>query len=300
VTSAAPANFLDPALLGRISDLQLLARTVVEGFMHGMHRSPRKGFSVDFAQHRQYQPGDDLRRIDWKAFARTDKFYIKEYEADTNAGVVFALDASGSMNFGSGSVTKFDYGRFLIASLAWLSQHQGDRVGLITFTDGLAEVIPPSTRHLQLMLHTLGAAQATGVGQLKTSLDRIAHITPRAGIVVIVTDCYEDPSVIARAASVIRARRHDVIVFHLIDPAERDLPGNDAAIFEDLESGARIPLRPGELRTRYRSVMDAHRRDLSDRLTGAGIDYVPVEIDKPLDRALYAYLDARLAKGRVR
>ena len=245
MTSAAPATFLDPALLARISDLSLLAHTVVEGFMHGMHRSPRKGFSIDFAQHRQYQQGDDLRRIDWKAFARTDKFYIKEYEADTNAGVVFALDASGSMNFGSGAVTKFDYARFLIASLAWLSQHQGDRVGLITFTNGLAEVIPPSTRHLQLMLHTLGAARAEGAGALRESLDRIAHVTPRAGIVVLVTDCYEDPAVVARSVALIRARRHDVILFHLIDRAERDLPGSDAAIFEDLESGVRMPLRPG-------------------------------------------------------
>jgi uncharacterized protein (DUF58 family) len=300
VASAAPATFLDPALLARISDLSLLARTVVEGFMHGMHRSPRKGFSIDFAQHRQYQAGDDLRRIDWKAFARTDKFYIKEYEADTNAGVVFALDASGSMNFGSGALTKFDYGRFLIASLAWLSQHQGDRVGLITFTDGLAEVIPPSTRHLQLILHTLGAAHATGAGQLKESLDRIAHVTPRAGIVVLVTDCYEDPAVVARSVALIRARRHDVILFHLIDPAERDLPGNDAAIFEDLESGARMPLRPGELRTKYRTLMDAHRRELAERMTGAGVDYVPLATDKPLDAALYAYLDARLARSRVR
>ncbi len=195
MTSTAPATFLDPALLARISDLSLLARTVVEGFMHGMHRSPRKGFSIDFAQHRQYQAGDDLRRIDWKAFARTDRFYIKEYEADTNAGVVFALDSSGSMNFGSGALTKFDYGRFLIASLAWLSQHQGDRVGLITFTDGLAEVIPAvdaaPPAHVP---YARRGARATGAGALKESLDRIAHVTPRAGIVVIVTDCYEDPA----------------------------------------------------------------------------------------------------------
>lgn len=300
MTGPAPATFLDPALLGRIGDLALLARTVVDGFMHGMHRSPRKGFSIDFAQHRQYQLGDDLRRIDWKAYARTDRFYIKEYEADTNAGVVFALDASASMDFGSGSVTKFDYGRFLIASLAWLSQRQGDRIGLITFTDGLAEVIPPSTRHLQLILHTLARARATGVGQLKPSLDRIAHITPRAGIVVLVTDCYEDPAVIARSAAVLRARRHDVIVFHLIDRAERELPGTDAAIFEDLETGTRIPLRPSDMRTRYRALLESHRQELSDRLVGAGVDYVPVDTDKPLDHALYAYLDARLARSRVR
>jgi uncharacterized protein (DUF58 family) len=300
VTSAAPATFLDPALLARISDLPLLARTVVEGFMNGMHRSPRKGFSIDFSQHRQYQPGDDLRRIDWKAFARTDRFYIKEYEADTNAAVTFALDASGSMDFGSGAVTKFDYGRFLIASLAWLSQKQGDRVGLITFKDGLADVIPPSTRHLQLMLHTLGHTKASGVGQLKTSLERIAHISTRAGIIVLVTDCYENPDVIGRAVDVLRARRHDVILFHLIDPAERDLPGAAVATFEDLESGVRIPLRPNEMRPKYRKLVEDHRKAVADRMTGAGADYVAVEVDKPLDATLYAYLDARLARSRVR
>lgn len=300
MTSAAPATFLDPALLARIGDLSLLARTVVEGFMHGMHRSPRKGFSIDFAQHRMYQPGDDLRRIDWKAFARTDRFYIKEYEADTNAGVVFALDASGSMGFGSGAVTKFDYARFLIASLAWLSQRQGDRVGLITFTDGLAEVVPPSTRHLQLILHTLGRSHASGTGQLKESLERIAHVTTRTGIVVLVTDCYEDPEVIGHAVDVLRARRHDVIVFHLIDPAERDLPDMAVATFEDLETGVRLPIRPEEMRGRYQAVFTAHRKALSERLTAAGADYVAIETDEPLDHALYAYLDARLARSRVR
>jgi uncharacterized protein (DUF58 family) len=204
------------------------------------------------------------------------------------------------MDYGSKGVTKFDYGRFLIASLAWLSQHQGDRVGLITFKEELAEVIPPSTRHLNLMLHTLARSQATGAGQLKSSLEKIAHITPRAGIIVLATDCYEDPAVIGRAVDVLRARRHDVILFHLIDKAERDLPGTDAAIFEDLESGARLPLRPGDMRAKYRALIDAHRREIQDRLVVAGADYVPVETDKPLDAALYSYLDARLARGRVR
>lgn len=300
MTSTAPVNFLDPAVLGRIGDLALLARTVVEGFMHGLHRSPRKGFSTDFAQHRQYQPGDDLRFIDWKAFARTDKFYLKEYEADTNSAVIFALDASGSMDFKTGPVTKFDYGRFLIAALAWLSQHQGDRVGLMTFTDGIAEVIPPSSRHLQLVLHTLGRSHASGVGQLNASLTSIAHLTPRAGIIVLVTDCYEDPQVIGQAVDVFRARKHDVILFHLIDPAERELPGRAASTFEDAESGVRIPLRPEDLRIKYRTLMDTHRRALSERMTAAGADYVEVDTARPLDHALYSYLDLRLARGRVR
>ncbi len=139
---SAPQSFLDPALLARISDLSLLARTVVDGFMHGQHRSLRKGSSMDFAQHRSYQPGDDLRRVDWRVLGRTDRYYVKEFEADTNASVIFALDASASMGFGSGKVNKYDYGRFLIASLAWLSQHQGDRVGLATFTGELVDVVP--------------------------------------------------------------------------------------------------------------------------------------------------------------
>jgi uncharacterized protein (DUF58 family) len=300
MTSTAPATFLDPALLARIGDLALLARTVVEGFMHGMHRSPRKGFSIDFAQHRGYQPGDDLRRIDWKAFARTDKFFVKEYEADTNAGVVFALDTSGSMDFGSKGVTKFEYGRMLIASLAWLSQRQGDRVGLMTFTDGIADLVPPSTRHLQLILHTLARTQPSGVGQLKASLHSLAHLTPRAGIVVLVTDCYEDPAALGSSVGSLRARGHDVILFHLIDPAERDLPGGSAATFEDAESGTRIPLRPDELRAKYRTLVDAHRKDVAERCVAAGVDHVAVETDQPLDHALYAYLDARLARSRVR
>jgi len=145
MTATAPAAFLDPALLARIGDLPLLARTVVDGFMHGLHRSRRVGLSLDFAEHRAYQPGDDIRRIDWRVFGRTDRFYLKEYEADTNASVIFALDASGSMDFGSGPLTKFDYGRFLAASLAWLSQRQGDRVGLVTFAGDLLDVVPPST-----------------------------------------------------------------------------------------------------------------------------------------------------------
>ena len=145
MTGIAPASFLDPAILARIGDLALLARTVVDGFMAGMHRSAKKGLSIDFAEHRQYQPGDDLRRIDWRAYGRTDRYYIKEYEADTNASVMFALDATGSMDFGTVSYTKYEYGRMLVAALAWLSQRQGDRVGLAVLRRGQADVIPPST-----------------------------------------------------------------------------------------------------------------------------------------------------------
>ncbi len=295
----APASFLDPALLARIDDLALLARTVVDGFMHGQHRSMRKGSSLDFAQHRSYQPGDDLRRIDWRVYGRTDRFYIKEYDADTNASVVFALDASGSMDFGS-PVTKFDYGRFLIASLAWLTQHQGDRVGLATFTTDIADVVPPTVRHLQLLLHTLGRAKPGGKSRLSEAVDRVGRLTMRTGIVVLVSDCYESPEAFGRSVSALRMFGHDVIVFHVVDAGERDLPGEMPATYEDAETGALLPLRPGVLRDKYRALLSAHHEALQARVAGAGADYVRVETDKPLDASLHAYLDSRLARSRVR
>ena len=296
----APASFLDPALLARISDLALLARTVVDGFMHGQHRSMRKGSSTDFAQHRAYQPGDDLRRIDWRLLGRTDRFYMKEFEADTNASVIFALDSSASMDYGSGGVTKYDYGRFLIASLAWLSQAQGDRVGLATFKGDIVDVVPPSVRHLQLLLHTLGRSKATGAGSLATPVQRLAHMTSRAGITVLVTDCYESPEELGRCADALRMRGQDLIIFHVVDAAERDFPFTAAATFEDSESKTRIAVRPDDLRKRYLEQARAHHAAVAKRLIASGADYVRVDTDQPLDRALHAYLDRRLARSRVR
>ena len=232
----AKETFLDPALLARIADLPLIARTVVDGFMHGLHRSAKKGLSLDFAEHRQYQPGDDLRRIDWKAYARTDRFYVKEYEADTNAGVLFALDVTGSMDYASGAVNKFAYARMLVAALAWLTQRQGDRVGLATFSDRLVEMIPPSTRHLQLLLHALGRAKPTGEGKLPLAIDRVADVATRPGIVVLVTDCYDEPAALGRSVDALRG-------FH-----EQGLPGavDGAFEFPDLHVLANLPVRPAD------------------------------------------------------
>jgi uncharacterized protein (DUF58 family) len=225
---------------------------------------------------------------------------VKQYEADTNTGVIFALDASASMDFGSGAITKFHYGRALVASLAWLSQRQGDRVGLVTFAQDLVEVVPPSTRHLQLVLHALGRARAGGAGRLTASLERAARLTARSGIVVVVTDCYDDPQAIGRAVDGLRARGHEAIVFHLIDPHERDFPFSEPATFEDAETGTRLPIRPDELRPRYQRLLSAHREELARRLAASGVDYTAIETDRPLDHALYAYLDHRLARSRIR
>lgn len=289
----APAAFLDPALLARLSDLELLARTVVDGFMAGVHRSVRKGSSLDFAEHRAYQPGDDLRRVDWRLHARTDRYYVKQYEADTNVSTWFALDTSASMDFTTHAVTKFDYARFLVASLAWLSRSQGDRVGLVTMGNDLGEVIPPSARHLQRILHTLARTPAAGRGRLLETLDRVAHVTTRAGVVVVVSDCYEPADRLGRALDTLRARGHDVILFHPADPGERELTFAAPLTIEDAELGLRLPLRPAELRTQYAAAFAAHRKALGDRLAAARVDYVALDTAEPLDRALHAYLDLR-------
>lgn len=300
MTATAPAAFLDPALLARIGDLPLLARTVVDGFLHGLHRSRRVGLSLDFAEHRPYQPGDDIRRIDWRVFGRTDRYYVKEYEADTNASVIFAVDASASMDFGSGAITKFDYARFLAASLAWLSQRQGDRIGLVTFSEDLLDVVPPSTRHLQRLLHTLGRSRAAGAGRFAPILERAARLMTRAGIVVVISDCYEDPGLVRHSLGALRGRGHDVILFHVQDPAERELPGEAPVTFEDAESGERLPLRPEVLRPRYQAEVEAHRRALARLLGQDRVDYVPLVTTQPLDHALHSYLENRLATSRVR
>ncbi len=297
----APATgFLDPAVLARIGDLELLARTVVQGFMHGLHRAPRLGHSTDFAEHRPYQPGDDIRRIDWRVYGRTDRYYVKEFEADTNASVVLAIDVSGSLDFGTAGVTKFEYARMLAASLAWFSQRQGDRVGLVLYADGIREYVPPSTRHLSLVLHTLERARPSGVAGGAEAIPAISELLTRTGITVFLSDWYAEPAAVRQALGSIRARGHDVIAFHLLDPAERTLPFDEAASFEDLETGDRLPVVPSALREKYRTLYETHLTELARELARAGVDYSPAPVDVPLDRALHEYLARREALARVR
>lgn len=293
-------GFLDPAVLARIGDLTLVARTVVEGFMHGLHRAPRLGHSTDFAEHRPYQPGDDIRKIDWRVYGRTDRHYIKEFEADTNASVVFAIDVSRSMDFGTAGVTKWQYARMLAGALAWFSQHQGDRVGLVLYADRIVEYVPPSTRHLSLLLHTLERATPHGVSSGVAPIGQITELLGRTGITVFLSDWYLEPDGAREALGQVRVRGHDVVAFHLLDPAERTLSFGDAAPFEDLESGDRLSIVPETQRQAYQELINAHCRSLSDRLAGAGVDYHLIDTAQPLDLALFQYLRQRELLGRVR
>jgi uncharacterized protein (DUF58 family) len=233
-------------------------------------------------------------------YGRTDRYYVKEFEADTNAAVVLALDVSRSMDFGTGEVTKIDYGRMLAATLAWFSQRQGDRIGLVLYADRIVEYVPPSTRHLSLVLHTLVRARPVGVAGGTEAVPAISELLARTGITVFISDWYVEPEEVRRSLGNVRARGHDLIAFHLFDQAERTFSYSAAASFEDLETEARLPVVPDAFRERYRALYEAHLGSLVDELRRGGIDYAPVDTASPLDHALYQYLARREALARVR
>ena len=299
--SAIPgARFVDPTVLARIGNLELVARSVVDGFINGIHRSPYFGASVDFAEHRGYVPGDDIRRVDWRLYARTDRYYIKEYEADSNANFAVLLDISKSMGFGSRGITKLDYARLLAGCLTYLVHRQRDRVGLVAFDDDIVEHVPPSAKHLDVVLHKLDAARAKRPGRLGPPLRKLAEHFGRRGIVVVISDLYEEPQEVLDALGLIRFRGNDVILFHVLDPAEIDFTFEDASSFEDLESGEQLPVVPDALREQYRAMIREHIAALTTKASEQRVDYTMLNTSVPLDYALFAYMSARDRLSRTR
>jgi uncharacterized protein (DUF58 family) len=293
-------RFIDPDVLTRIDNLELVARGVVDGFISGLHRSPMLGMSVDFAEHRSYMPGDDVRRIDWRLFARTDRLYVKEFEADTNANLHLLLDISRSMDFGSSSVTKLEYAKFLAASLAYLSRRQRDRIGLITFDNKIIETIPPSIRHFNTVLHALDRMTAGGAGNYRDPLAKIALNLGRRSLVVLISDLYDTPERLLGAINQLRYRGNDLIVFHLLDPLELNLELGGTTSVEDLESGVNLPIETAQYRDSYRQLIRDHRAEL-ERCFGANqIDYIFADISQPLDHILFRYLSDRERQNRTR
>ena len=295
-----PYSFLDPQVLARIDNLELLARTVVDGFINGLHRSPYLGLSIDFAEHRPYMPGDDIRRIDWRVFGRTDRFYVKQFEADTNANFLVILDVSRSMDYASGGITKLDYSRYLAACLSYFSRQQRDRVGLATIDNDIIEMVPPSAKHLEIVLHTIERVRPGGSGGLEPPLRKVAEAIKRRSIVALISDLYDEPQAIVRAASYLRNKGNDVLVFHVLDPAEIEFPFEGAVHFEDLESGERIPVIPERQREQYLQLMNAHLAETSRLLAENRIDYFRFDTRQPLDYALFSYLSRREKLSRVR
>lgn len=287
------ARFVDPAVLARIDDLELIAKTLVDGLINGLHRSPHLGLSLDFAEHRAYMPGDDIRRIDWKLYARTDRYHVKEFEADTNTNFVVLLDLSRSMAYQGTGVAKLDYARMLAGSLAYFASRQRDRVGLVTFDTDVIDYVPPSAKHLDVLLHTLDRAHAGNTGGLVEPLRKVAEMLRRRGLVVLISDLYEEPESVADAVRALRYAGNDVMVFHLLDPTELDFPFTEAQSFEDLESGERIPVVPDALRERYRELVAGHVATLGRLLRSERIEYAMFDTSQPLEHALFAFLSER-------
>jgi uncharacterized protein (DUF58 family) len=299
-SAASGAQLLLPEVLARIDNLELLSKTVVEGFLNGLHRSIYLGLSLDFAEHRPYMPGDDIRRIDWRLFGRTDRHYIKLFEAETNANFVVLLDISRSMSYGSHSVTKLDYARYLAGCLTYFSRHQRDRVGLITFDEDIVDYIPPSAKNLDLCLHTLHRAEAGKPGGLYKPLLKAIETLRRKGIVVLISDFYEDPEDVIQSVRLLQSPGHDVMVFHILDPAELEFPFETSTDFQDMETREQLPVVPGKLRERYRGLVAAHTEELEDRFTAGQVDYAVLDTSKPLDQALFRFLLHREKRSRVR
>jgi uncharacterized protein (DUF58 family) len=299
-SSIPGARFIDPAVLSRIGNLELLARHVVEGFINGLHRAPYFGASIDFAEHRGYVAGDDIRRVDWRLFARTDRHYVKQYEADTNTNLNILFDVSRSMAFASRGVSKLEYASYVAACLAYLAHRQRDRVGIVTFDSDIVTHVPPSAKHFDVVLHTLDQAAAERPGNLAAPLGKMAEHFRRRGLLVLISDFYEEPDAVLDAIKPLRFLGNDLIVFHVLDPAEIEFGFEDASSFEDLESGEQVPVVPESLRAEYRQMIQAHIQALATKFSEHRIDYTVLNTSEPLDRALFSYLSSRERLLRIR
>jgi uncharacterized protein (DUF58 family) len=292
---ADPARYLDPAVLARIGTLELKAKTVVEGVLSGLHRSPRRGFSVEFAEYRQYLPGDALSTIDWKVYARSDRHYVRKFEEETNLDCHLLVDVSGSMAYGSHAVTKRDYACYLAASLAYLMHRQRDAVGLIAFDDAIVQRLAPSARagHLRRVLLAIERLPAGARTNVAKPLADLAKVLAKRGLVVVISDLLDEPSEVIRGLRQFRQRGTDVVVFQVLDPQELRFRFDDAARFRDVESAHEVFADPQAVRGAYLQAMtglvDTYRRELG----GAGIDYHLLDTSQPLDLALTTYLSAR-------
>jgi uncharacterized protein (DUF58 family) len=295
-------DLLSPRELAALGGLELVARQVVEGFLAGLHRSPHRGFSVEFAEHRAYQPGDDLRYVDWRMYGRSDRYYIKQFEEETNLRAYLLLDASASMAWSSrpGELpTKLWYAKQLAMSLALLLLRQGDSVGMIGFDESIRTHVAPrgGRRYWHELLRAIGPVEATGRTEAATALRDIAGRLQRRGLVVLFSDLLVDPETTSLALKFLRHRGHEVLVFHLLDPGERELPGVSDARFVDPETGEELPVSVADLRREYHEAVERAIAEWRDSLAAQGIDYVVIGTDQPMVHALRAYLNKRERLG---
>lgn len=299
-TAPGPARFIDPEVLARIGSLELLARAVVEGFMSGLHRSPFTGFSTEFTEYRQYNPGDDLRYLDWRLLARTDRYFIKKYRADTNTQCHLLIDTSASMRYSQqGRIPKLHYAKFLAASLAYLLNRQQDAVGLFAFDEHVHTRVPARNRtgHLRTIFGQLSLLEAGGETRLAESLHELAEILTRRGVVVLISDFYDQSERLQSAFQHLRFRGHDVMAFHILDKNEIEFDFDDPILLlEDSETSEQMPVLPDVVMNGYRTRLREHLDEMRRCATANRVDYELITTDQPLDFALFSFLSRRIEK----
>jgi uncharacterized protein (DUF58 family) len=292
-------EFLQPEVISHLSNLNLVARLVVEGFLTGLHKSPYHGFSVEFAEHRQYMPGDEIKHVDWKVYGKTDKYFVKEFEEETNLKSYLLVDASASMSFTSHSISKLRYATCLAAALAYLMLKQRDSVGLITFDQKIRNYLPPRSvnTYLSQILQELHKIKCRSKTDVAKTFHELAERIKRRGLIMIFSDLFDNPDSVITALKHFRHKKHEVIVFHILDPFERSFNFKQDAVFEDLESGEKISTQPWHIRRAYQKVMADFIAVYKRKCLENRIDYVLMETGEPFDRALLQYLIKRKRIG---
>ncbi len=289
-------KYLKPDVVSTLKGMELKARMVVEGFVAGLHKSPYHGFSVEFAEHRQYMPGDNIRDIDWKVYGKSDRFYIKQYEEETNLKAYLLLDCSASMAYHSDDrINKLDYAGMLSAALSYMMLRQRDAVGLVTYDTRLRRYIPPRSKpgHLHVLLNEIAHQKPSHTTDIGTTLHEMADRIKRRGLVIIMSDLLDDADTIISGLKHFRYNRHEVIVFHILDPRERDFAFPREAIFKDMETGEELTTLPYQIKKSYAEQVEEFTNKIATHCRQAMIDFHPIDTATPFDKALYAFLSKR-------
>jgi len=292
-------KYLDPLIVAKIDNMALRARLVVEGYLIGQHKSPYHGFSVEFAEHRAYGSGDEIRHIDWKLYGKTDRYYVKRYEEETNLRSYILLDTSQSMTYGSGAITKLEYGSYLSAALTHLMLNQRDAMGLVLFDEKIRKFIPPraAPSHANIIMGALDKIQSANDTQIRPTLDYMAERIKKRGLVILISDLLDDPDQVLMGLNHFRHNKQEMIVFHLLDRQELEFQFGNRTKFRDLETDETITTEPWHIRSAYQELIEMHQRKYRLGCRNQRIDYVPLFTDQPLDQALNEYLNKRQKTG---
>jgi uncharacterized protein (DUF58 family) len=292
-------RFLRPDMVSKLANMSLIARLVVEGFITGLHKSPYHGFSVEFAEHRPYMPGDDIRHVDWKVYGKTDRFYLKQFEEETNLKSYLLVDISASMGFHSAGVSKLQYATYLAAALSYLMLHQRDSVGLVTFDTRIQKYLPPRSvlSYLNVILQELQKAETHAETRVAQTLHEMAERINRRGLVILFSDLFDDPDQIISGLRHFRHKNHEVIVFHILDPFEKNFDFTQGAVFTDMETGEKMSTLPWQIRGEYRKLMLEFTEKLKKQCRENRIDYVLMDTREDFGQALLQYLIKRKRIG---